>query len=582
MENMKINDIRVLGKTSPYEVTLASRNEPLAVDSYLVIRDRVNGDVVCRVIASESDAADGEAKYKATAKIEGSITYPIETGSAVVKPRFDQIKKLVMSVSPPDGLMLGEIAGTAFDDVPADYKGLAVMKDENGFREQSAIPFVFDYRKLYESPHIGLFGGSGSGKTIAMKSVIEEIMKRGIPGVVLDPHLEMNFTAGNPAVPEKFRRNFAASSEIFSVGQDNFGIMFSDLTTDQLILIMSFSGELSGPMEALLRTLHKSGSTLFELRDLIDKLVGLMEKMERGADLTDDENRLCKLYLAKIPGFSTLIALSWRLSALEATGVFNGNESSLVQAIQNRKMCILRGSMEQIHIVASHVIEKLYSARRRFIDSRESGADANPFPPFFVAMDEAHIFCPSSSVFSLTKKTLRIIAQEGRKYGVFEILATQRPSLLDETVVAQMASKFIFRLSIKEDLESIKKETDLSHEEIRKLPYMPSGSCYVSSSITGRTLFVKMRFGVTAAKNAINPFDELPSSNNELGEIEKAIVSMLPFNDLKKMDVVQAINNKTGENISIPRLNAICDELASRGLLRIERSFMGNTYRAAH
>lgn len=569
--------IFVTGKTNPYEIMLSSHDEPFAIDEYLQVCDPINSDPICRVITSEVVKQDDAVTYIALAKVESAVHYPIASGAVVKTPSFLSIRSFVMNTEPDNGFVLGEVFGTGFQDIPLQYKGLMAMYNNGMVTEQNAIPFVFNHRGLFESPHIGLFGGSGSGKTVAMKVILEELMKRDIPGLILDPHLEMNFASCKPEIPSKFRYNFVSKFETFCIGQNHFGINFSDLSTDELILIMSFSGELSGPMDALLRTLHRNNMTLLELRSLIDNLVELISKIESGSDLDANDLRLQKLYLSKIPSFNTLIALSWRLNSLESSGIFDGDASALIQAIENRKICVLRGSMEQIHVVASHIIEKLYMLRRKFIDSRESGLDAAPFPPFFIGMDEAHIFCPHGNTFSLTRKIMKMIAQEGRKYGVFELLATQRPSLLDETIVAQIANKFIFRLSIKEDLDSIGKETDLTASEIKKLPYLHSGECYVSSSIIGRTMFVKIRYGITTSKNAINPFDEL-SKAKTLSDVEQAIVDSLPFNELNKMNVIKDIQAKTGKAISVAQLSAACDNLANIGVLRVESSFMGKTY----
>lgn len=575
-----MRNIKVVGKTNPYEITLMSFDEPFAIDEYLQIMDPINRDPICRVVTSEVTKQEERTTYIATAKVESSVRYPIASGVSVQTPTFHSIKNFVMRTEPDDGFLLGEVFGTEFQDIPSQYTHLMAMYQDGSVKEQESIPFVFDHKKLFESPHIGLFGGSGSGKTVAMKVLLEELMKRDIPGLVLDPHLEMNFASCKMEVPSRFHYNFKSKFEIFCIGQNHFGINFAELSTDELVLIMSFSGELSGPMDALLRTLHRSHMTLLELRSLIDSLIMLINKIEAGEDLDANDTRLQKLYLSKIPSFNTLIALSWRLNSLETSGIFDGDESSLIRAIENRKICVLRGSMDQIHIVASHIIEKLYMTRRRFIDSRESGIDAEPFPPFFIGMDEAHIFCPHSTTFSLTRKIMKMIAQEGRKYGVFELLATQRPSLLDETIVAQIANKFIFRLSIKEDLESVGKETDLTAAEIKKLPYLYSGECYVSSAVIGRTMFVKIRYGTTTAKNAINPFDEL-SKKKSLSDIEQTILSLLPFNELNKISIVKDIKSKTGKDISIAQFNVICDDLACMGLMKIESSFVGKTYSAS-
>lgn len=572
-------NIRVYGKTTPYEITLKSDAHPFAMDEYLMIKDSFNNNPLCRIISSEVIMTGGKKEYIATAKVESVVKYPIEIDAEAVSPLFENIAPFVMNTQPNDGFVLGEIFGTTVADIPSSFKGLVAMYDNGKVVEQSAIPFVFNYKKMYESPHIGLFGGSGSGKTVAMKVLIEEFMKRGIPGLLFDPHLEMNFSECKSEIPDKYKVNFGPSFQIFNVGQNGFGIDFADLSTDELISIMSFSGELSGPMDALLRTLHHNGMTLYELRKLIDDLVLLYNKMESTfEDLNQDEERLRKTYVSKIPSFNTLVALSWRLGSLENTGIFNGNTHGLVSAVSNRKVCVMRGTMDQIHIVASHIVEKLYAKRRAFIDAREyTDIDAEPFPPFFIGMDEAHLFCPNNTSFSLTKRIMKTIAQEGRKYGVFEIFATQRPSLLDETIVAQISNKFIFRLSIKEDIDSIKKETDLNEGELKKLPYMNSGECYVSSSIIGRTIFAKIRYGITTSKNANNPFDEFESMSN-ISDVEQVILDNLPFNDFTKADVIKKIKDLTGTTLSVPELNQTCDNLATKGLMIVESTFMGKSF----
>ncbi len=64
-------------------------------------------------------------------------------------------------------------------------------------------------------------------------------------------------------------------------------------------------------------------------------------------------------------------------------------------------------------------------------------------------------------------------------------MATQRPMLLDDTIIAQLSTKIIFRTTIGEDLDLIEKETDLSRNDIKRLPYLNSGNAFISSAILG-------------------------------------------------------------------------------------------------
>ena len=573
-------NITVFGKTSPYEITLQSKEHPFAVDEYLIIQDTFNNNPLCRVISSEVTYLNNEKVYIANAKVETTVKYPIDAGAVATLPTFADIAPFIMNTKPKDGFILGEVFGTSFNDIPPEYSELFAMYSNGKVVPQTSVPFVFNYKKLFESPHIGLFGGSGSGKTVAMKVIIEELMKRDIPGILFDPHLEMNFAESKPEIPNRYRVDFSTKFEIFTIGMNNFGIHFADLTTEELVSIMSFSGELSGAMESLVRTLHHNGMTLYEMRKMIDDLIDAFNKEQNTfEELTEHEKKLMSTYRNKVPAPSTLISISWRLNSLEMSGIFNGNINKLIETMQNRKICVLRGSMEQIHIVAAHVIERVYKMRRNFIDAREMGGtiDAEPFPPFFIGMDEAHLFCPNSTNFSLTKRIIKTIAQEGRKYGVFELLATQRPALLDETIVAQISNKFIFRLSIKEDIDSIKKETDLNASEIKKLPYMNSGECYVSSSIIGRTMFVKIRYGITMAKNAHNPFDEL-GSVVDLTPVEKAFIDNLPMNVLSVNNMQKHIKDTTGKTLSVAEIMKLGDDLAFKGFVISEKSMCGQSF----
>ncbi len=129
-----------------------------------------------------------------------------------------------------------------------------------------------------------------------------------------------------------------------------------------------------------------------------------------------------------------------------------------------------------------------------------------------IVTDEAHNFAPKG-YDAPAKSVLKEIAQEGRKYGVFLIFATQRPTLLDETITAQLNSKFVFRTVRGTDIQTIKEETDLTHDEGKRLPYLRSGDVFVSSAIMGRTMAVRIRLAHSASPHTLNPFDELKEMN---------------------------------------------------------------------
>ncbi len=66
--------------------------------------------------------------------------------------------------------------------------------------------------------------------------------------------------------------------------------------------------------------------------------------------------------------------------------------------------------------------------------------------PLLVVVDEAHRFVPEG-METAARRTLSMIAKEGRKYGVGLLLVSQRPSEMDGTIVSQFGSMMALRLT---------------------------------------------------------------------------------------------------------------------------------------
>lgn len=69
--------------------------------------------------------------------------------------------------------------------------------------------------------------------------------------------------------------------------------------------------------------------------------------------------------------------------------------------------------------------------------------------PIFIVLDEAHNFLsidPKSKAEVALREQFRTIAAEGRKYGIFLIIASQRPDKLDSVVLSECENKAIMKL----------------------------------------------------------------------------------------------------------------------------------------
>jgi hypothetical protein len=69
--------------------------------------------------------------------------------------------------------------------------------------------------------------------------------------------------------------------------------------------------------------------------------------------------------------------------------------------------------------------------------------------PMLFVCEEAHRFAPADKTagFAPTRRALLRIAKEGRKYGVYLGLVTQRPAELDTTIISQCNTLFAMRMA---------------------------------------------------------------------------------------------------------------------------------------
>ncbi len=609
--------MQLVGSTTEQLVYVASKDRRFNVNELLIVEDNKHGDIKGEVVGTASfnryipmagersgfvdkDTLDfmrqvgfsieDESIHMAKVRILDMLTSPVEVGSSVRLPEFEEIRELLVKKNPSEGLTLGTIMGTeeVSEGMPAELKNIAYLYEKDrGILPQNGVPFIFDYKAMSEYPHIGIFGGSGSGKSFGLRVILEELMKKKIPTVVFDPHFEMEFDDPMQGIPDDFAEDFSDCYEIFTAGKD-IGIDFTELTQEDLINILRASGgSISESMENAARTLYKNKDTFTTFRD---RLIDLADALDIGKDRifrnmkddTEDHGKyagylgLLDAYGNAVPYSGTVKAILWRLNNVARENMFRFNIQPILKAINRRKTCIIRGSsLWVLTVFASYLIKNLYTRRRDYRDSEFSGEKAEKFPPFVVATDEAHNFAPRSSQ-SPSKDVMREIAQEGRKYGVFLILATQRPALLDDTVTAQLSTKIIFRTVRSVDIATIKEETDISPDEANRLPYMASGSAFISSAITGRTNAVRIRTAKTVSPHSINPFEELEKDyETEDNLLKKIVLSEIPVYLGNLRSVMERAKEETGISVTREDILKAAEELVAGGQAKKEKTPLG-------
>jgi hypothetical protein len=91
--------------------------------------------------------------------------------------------------------------------------------------------------------------------------------------------------------------------------------------------------------------------------------------------------------------------------------------------------------------------------------------------PVFVVLEEAHNFIPEeprNRAQAALRDQFRTIAAEGRKYGIFLILVSQRPDKLDHLILSECANKAIMRLDSRTIVQLVREKLGLQDID----PYM--------------------------------------------------------------------------------------------------------------
>jgi hypothetical protein len=116
--------------------------------------------------------------------------------------------------------------------------------------------------------------------------------------------------------------------------------------------------------------------------------------------------------------------------------------------------------------------------------------------PLLFVCEEAHRYAPADGKigFGPTRRALSRIAKEGRKYGVFLGLVTQRPAEIDTTIISQCSTLFVMRLSNDRDQALIRSAA--SDAAANLLSFIPSlGTRETFTFGPGVALPTRMSFG---------------------------------------------------------------------------------------
>jgi DNA helicase HerA-like ATPase len=346
----------------------------------------------------------------------------------------------------------------AHEDLIRHVLGLQAEKQNGaylGLLKGHDLPVYLNIDSLVQK-HICILAKTGGGKSYACGVLIEELLKKKIPLVIIDTHGEY-ISLGKPNKDKKDQKNMEKfgvkandySSQIVTFSPLAGGEATTHLTLDGMNLegreiLELLRAKLSGPQIAVLyQTIKelKEFKQVYSIRDIIEAV-----------EHTKSNARW------------NVIA---SLESLDSIGVFSEKGTSTEELVQKGKCSIInmRGVPPDIQdVVVARLTEELFKDRK-----------AGKIPPFLFVVEEAHNYCPEHGIgHAVSSSMLRTVASEGRKFGMGLCVVSQRPAKIDKNIISQCNTNIILKVTNPNDLkaiiQSVEGLTSQTYDEIQRLP----------------------------------------------------------------------------------------------------------------
>ena len=220
---------------------------------------------------------------------------------------------------------------------------------------------------------------------------------------------------------------------------------------------------------------------------------------------------LCKAFVTK-EHIGPLLARSRnRIDYLDR--IFNVTNKDKERNTNIDVISLIGLNVEMRKIVPLIICKKYYNEKK---ESRKKTISST----LHIIIDEAHNILSTTSIRESEEwKDYRLecfeeIIKEGRKFGTFLTIASQRPSDISDTIISQLHNYFIHRLVNEEDLRKIYRTISFSDKATNEMiSILPAGGCVFSGLATN--------FPILAQITKLDTKHEPTSQNANISKIWK-------------------------------------------------------------
>ncbi|MFQ5855776.1 MAG: ATP-binding protein [Anaerolineae bacterium] len=138
--------------------------------------------------------------------------------------------------------------------------------------------------------------------------------------------------------------------------------------------------------------------------------------------------------------------------------------------------------------------------------------------PVFVVLEEAHNFVSGGRDQGRASLIIKRIASEGRKFGIFLVLITQRPYRIHQDTLSQCNSQIIMRLTNPEDQNAVRRASEsISESLLADLPGLNVGEAVVLGPLV--RVPVMVRVGRRVSQEGGSDIDVVQALENARSEV---------------------------------------------------------------
>ncbi|MFQ6050284.1 MAG: helicase HerA domain-containing protein [Candidatus Hydrothermarchaeota archaeon] len=454
---------QIFGEVGSSGFNILVRDSSVSKGSYVKVKHEVNGWVLAQIRSLKRY----NEKYQLSDEIRENkerIIARIE----VIGFRNDQN---VLDF-PKTPFRPGEYVYLADKKLIMNTLGLNVRTSKGiylGLLEHTDIPVYLDANRVVQK-HVSILAKTGAGKSYTVGVLVEELLEKGVPVLIIDPHGEYH-TLRYPNKNENMEKfgikprsyDTLEYSPLPDINQCDKGFYLSHKNLDAWEiqeLLPKLTATQKGILYQAVRTLQETKKN-YDMYDIINEIVDHQSKSKWGLIEHLEE-------LLSYPFF--------KARATKIKNLINKGVASIIN---------LRGLPSDMQsLIVARLGRGLFEARK-----------LNKVLPFLFLIEEAHNFAPERGFGEVpSSKILRIIASEGRKFGLGLCVVSQRPARVDKNVLSQCNTQIILKITNPNDLKAISQSLEGFTPGLeREIKRLPPGTALVVGESLETPVFVKIR-----------------------------------------------------------------------------------------